>query len=598
MNHLRTWVAGAALATVLSGCDDPPASAPVDAGRADVGTAPNDLGNPVVDVPVVRDVPVATDVPADGGRPVPYAGPDDWCPGRDHCRGTTGDNRLYVGAGRASITPRLVETEFEDRNGDHEWQRSEPFTDVNGNGRFDAIWMAGFGNARVARAVHDELEVRAIAFRYNDTTVVFAVLDVVGYFINEMDAVRADPTLAGLDIDRVIIGATHVHEGADTVGLWGPSVSQTGLNMEYQQLTHQRAAQAIRQAVMALRPARMRVATALPTDAMGDTRSYVNDTRDPVIYDPTLTVVRFTELDQPGNTIATWINWSAHPEYAGSRNDQLSADYVHWLRDVTETGDASRGLAGLGGTTVFVNGALGGQVGPGGTRIPDNDHDGGVISESGLAKAEAVGRNVARLALTAITRDGTDIPASELSLSYRTAPIAAVAENIGYHAYFLTGIFARELLYFDRTQPIEGDNLPWVNSRVTYLQVGPVGTITAPGELHPDLWVGTRDTRWSWGQPALTAMPNSPDLSTAPAPPYLRDLVLMNPGVRYAFVSGLSEDFLGYIVPSYNYVLDPVTPYLNEPPGDHYEETNSIGPGAQRYLYMPMESVVRWRPSP
>jgi hypothetical protein len=134
---------------------------------------------------------------------------------------------------------------------------------------------------------------------------------------------------------------------------------------------------------------------------------------------------------------------------------------------------------------------------------------------------------------------------------------------------------------------------------VTYLQVGPVGTVTAPGELHPDLWVGTRDARWSWGQPTLTPMqPNSPDLSAAPVPPYLRDLVLMNPGVRYAFVSGLTEDFLGYIVPTYNYLLDPVTPYLNEPAGDHYEETNSIGPGAQRYLYAPMESIVRWRPSP
>jgi len=593
MKYPGRWASAVALATALAGCKDDLAPAPVDAGF-DAGVA--DV--PFVDVAADAGSDAGSDagVATDTGRPVPYGGPDDWCPGRDHCRGT-GDNRLLVGAGRASITPTLVESEFDDRNGDHEWQRNEPFTDVNGNGRFDAFWMAGFGNARAARGVHDELEVRAIAFRYNDTTVAFAVLDAVGYFINDMDAARADPALAGLDIDRVIIGSTHVHEGVDTVGLWGPSASQSGLNREYQTLTQQRIAQAVRQAVMALRPARMRVVQAAPTDAMGDTRGYVNDTRDPVIYDPTITVVRFTDAERPDTTLATWINWSSHPEYAGSRNDQLSADYVHWLRDVTERGDASLGLAGLGGTTVFVNGALGGQVGPGGTRVPGAD--GMVVNNAGLAKAEAAGRNIARFALERLARDGVDVSASELSLSYRTAPIAAEVENIGYHAYYLTNVFARELLYFDPSLPFDETNVPWVRSRVTYLQVGPVGTITAPGELHPDLWVGTRDTRWSWGQPPLTPMqPNAPDLSAAPAPPYLRDLVLMNPGVRYALVSGLTEDFLGYIVPTYNFLLDPVTPYLNEPAGDHYEETNSIGPGSQRYLYGPMEAVVRWRPQP
>ena len=51
-------------------------------------------------------------------------------------------------------------------------------------------------------------------------------------------------------------------------------------------------------------------------------------------------------------------------------------------------------------------------------------------------------------------------------------------------------------------------------------------------------------------------------------------------------------------MPRYNFLLDPVTPSLNKPAGDHCEETNSIGPGSQRFLYAPMECIVRWRPSP
>ena len=46
-------------------------------------------------------------------------------------------------------------------------------------------------------------------------------------------------------------------------------------------------------------------------------------------------------------------------------------------------------------------------------------------------------------------------------------------------------------------------------------------------------------------------------------------------------VFGLTLDFLGYIVPRYNFVLDPVAPYLQDAPGDHYEETNSVGPRAE-----------------
>lgn len=57
----------------------------------------------------------------------------------------------------------------------------------------------------------------------------------------------------------------------------------------------------------------------------------------------------------------------------------------------------------------------------------------------------------------------------------------------------------------------------------------------------------------------------------------------MDPGVRYALVSGHTEAFLGYIFPKYNLPLDPVTPCLHEPAADRHEETSSI---------------VRWRPQP
>lgn len=542
---------------------------------------------------------------ADAGmEPVPYRGPEDWCPGRDHCRGS-GDDRLRVGVARENINPVDYENEWDDANRNSLWDwtdlnndglfqtgEGERFTDRNDNGRFDAAWIAGFGIARPARGTNDDLEVRALAFRWNDVTVAFAVIDCVGFFANEMDRIREDPMLQGLDLDKVIVASTHVHEAVDTIGIWGPSLVTSGLNPTYQALVRRKAAMAIRAAVMGAAPVRMRVAQVQTVDRMGSTQDYVNDTRDPVLYDPTVTLVRFVDDATPTRTVATWVNWAAHPEYTGSRNNLLSADYVHTLRDTLENGVPEDSLPGLGGTVVFVNGALGGQVGPGGGVHPVGA-DGMRITEAGLAKAAAVGRNVARLGLQALARDGVDV--TEAAVSYRTAEILARVENQRYAIGYNQRLFDRELLYWDSRRPLGRNNLAWIRSRVTYLQVGPVATITAPGELHPELWVGY-DARWSWGRPVLTEAMNRPDLSMAPQGPYLRDLMLANPGVRWAFVSGLTEDFLGYIMPRLNFVVHPVLPYIVEANGDHYEETNSIGPDAEDHLHRAMMSLARWRP--
>jgi hypothetical protein len=117
--------------------------------------------------------------------------------------------------------------------------------------------------------------------------------------------------------------------------------------------------------------------------------------------------------------------------------------------------------------------------------------------------------------------------------------------------------------------------------------------ITAPGELHPELWVGGYDGKWSFGQMILTEQENKPDLMMAPKAPYLRDLMLQNPGVEYPLVAGLTQDFLGYIVAHFNFVVDPNMPYLAEAAGDHYEETNSIGPLAEEHIQHPMMDLAK-----
>jgi hypothetical protein len=508
---------------------------------------------------------------------------DDFCPGQPHCTGE-GDGLLRVGVARRSIVPELVETAWNDSNGNFRWGSGEAFVDSNLNGVFDAHWLAGFGYGRVATATNDEISVVALSLQWNDVSVAIAYVDVIGLFEDELERIRAEPALQSLGIDHILLGATHTHEAPDTAGLWGPDELTRGVNDEYMALLRTRTADAIVAAVAAAQPARMHVAQVV-TESGGSTLAYVNDVRDPVIYDPTLTIVRFTDDASPTTTLATLVNWASHPEYTGRENNLMTADYVYSLRRTIDEE--------LGGTTLFVQGAIGGQIGPGGPVVP-LDSAGNPVIDDGVAKAEAAGRSVALLALDAI--EGAPEVAGETDLEYRTAEIFVRVENRALQLANTLDILERDLYLYDTALPPSPENVPYVRSRVTFLRFGPVGVITTPGELHPELWVGGYDGSWSWGRPMLTETENAPDLSEAPDAPYLRDVLLGTPGVEYGIVAGLNGDWLGYIIPEFNFVVPEDNPYLSEADGDHYEETYSVGPLGEEQIVDPMFRLLRHQP--
>lgn len=537
--------------------------------------------------------------PDAGGGFDPALRVDDWCPGHPHCTGA-GDGQLLAGAGKADITPDLskYETQWTDANGDtcYSKSRGDTFVDENGNGKFDAIWIAGFCGGRPATGVHDPLEVRALALRWNDVTIVIAYADLIGLFIDEFERIQADPRVAALDVDLFVFGSTHQHEGPDTVGIWGDNPLRSGVDPDYMAFMRERFADAVVAAVGDLRPARMLVAQRLAVDPVTMVAErYIGDAREPMILDPTLTVARFVEAGSL-TTIGTLVNFAGHPEFTGSRNNLLTADFPHWLREVIENGLADEGLAGVGGITVYVQGPLGGQIGPKNT-FPIGP-DGMPITEYGnLLKAEVEGKQLGRMALEMLADSPEEVAAPELS--FRTGELFARIDNVGYQAFGLTGVLDRQLFGYDPNRAVEGDNIPWVRSRESVVRIGPIAFVTAPGELHPELFVGGYDGSWSWGQEMVTNLPNSPNLALAPQPPYLRDLLLdqsLNPGAKYVFCAGAAHDFLGYIVPEFNYVLHPTNPYIEEADGHHYEETNSVGPEVERHLQHPMMELAKWRP--
>ncbi|WP_157069224.1 hypothetical protein [Sandaracinus amylolyticus] len=536
--------------------------------------------------------------PTDAGPPPPDAwmerppAEEQRCPGDEGCTAGS-DGELQAGAAALEITPVGFET-FTDTNGDSKWDpESEPFDDRDGDDVFDAAWIAGFGNARAAQSVMNPQWARALVLRNGDVTIAFVALDVVGWFLDENLLIRDAVDAAGLDVDYVVVSATHVHQARDTIGIWGPTLNDTGISDDYQRYVREQSVAAIEQALAGMQRANVQYADVRLRDR-GDVRRWVGDNRDPNVIDDEIRILRFVahgtaDVATPGSgtTIGTMINFASHPEYQGSRNPRLSSDWPHWMREVieegVEVGPEGTPVAGVGGVTVFVNGALGSQIGPNGLRIERWDGT-ALEGDDGDEHAAVVGTQLGVIALDAIRGEGTTLEESA-DLAFHRLQVYVTVENLRYQIAYGAGVFVRALYNYDETRRIgeRYGNVPDVLTELALIDVGRATMLTAPGELDPAELVGGYEAPCDYTPGGCDALideddENPPDLSMAPSGPFLRDRLLeRRPDAEQVWLLGLTNDFLGYFVPDFDYELGAGVPYVNEAPGDHYEETNSVG---------------------
>ena len=537
----------------------------------------------------------------DAGPPPPFE-PDSYCPGPVGCASGEGST-FEVGASALTITPTIDDTTDVldvDTNGNGEFDPGDgdTFLDRDGRPGFQGMWIAGFGNARAASGIHDDTWARAIALRNADTTIVMVSLDVIGWFKSDMDLIRDE--VSDLDVDHIAISATHTHQGRDTIGIWGITVDMTGRDDTYNAFIRARAAQAIRDAVADLRPANVQYARLDLRDAPGGLTRYVGDNRDPMIVDPEMRIMRFVEAGGD-TTIATLVNYAAHPEYLDDRNTLISSDWVHWLREGIEAGvmgPAGEAVPGVGGIAVLVQGALGGQIGPNHINVETWDGTPLVQNDDVYLYTETVGSELAYFVLEALGPSGGSVTDDGAGLGYRTRTFYVDVQNTGYHIALLTGLFDRTTFNWNPDDLlVPGENEPDVESEVTVIDVGRVQMITAPGELDPSLFLGGYDGAYTpAGVPIISAdNPNPPNLDAAPTSGYLRDRARTD--ADQVWLLGQTNDYLGYFVPEYDFQLHADAPYLGEAPGDHYEETNSVGIDGWPTIRRELEALLDWSPA-
>ena len=450
---------------------------------------------------------------------------------------------LQVGVAMRDITPDLSQYDaWTDADNDNLYnpKKGDSFVDVNGNGKFDGVWLAGFGNNRPAKDVHDHIWTRAIAFRNNGVTVVMVTIDSIGIFQEEFIKVRKslDPSLG---IDHVMFSSLHIHEVPDTMGLWSYPWAFLSKDKGYMELVSRANKEAVEEAVRSLQPAEMFCA-----EMELEPEGFMDDSRLPEVFNKRLCCARFAKPGA-GETIATLVCWSNHPETLGSRNPSLTADFCYYLRRGMESGvGPPNGVDGFGGMCLYFQGTVGGLMTQLHTTVP---HRNGVetFKEATFDKAQALGENVAIECANLLRGDKV--------WENKNSKVAVAAKTIYAPMSGLMG--------FAMTLGFVHPGWYWGTARteVNVIRIGDVEVLTCPGELYPEIAVGGVEA------PAGRDFPIDP-IET----PGLYSLMKG----KMNLIIGLANDEVGYMLPKSQWDMKP--PYAYDRDKPQYGEENSGGP--------------------
>lgn len=409
-----------------------------------------------------------------------------------------GEGDLHVGACSREITP--ISPALAD---DYEAAFGMPGA-VN---HIDPIFLAGFGNNRPATGYHDRLWARGVVIDGRGGRVALVALDVVGYFVNEVETIRGllSPDSA---IDYLVVHSTHQHEGPDTMGLWGPDDFTSGVDFGYIDFVNAAVADCVDEAAARLQPARVKFATAdsaglsLGLDAeddgfgVGDGKVLAGDellapATQGRIVDPRIGVMQFTTRGSPFSVLATVVNFGSHPESLGSSNTLVTADFPHYVRQRLE--------AEFGGLAIWVSGDLGVLQGPLDLDVLD-PQTGLPAPRRTFRFAEVHGTQLAERAIAAVDVRKPGHPAPRISFASQS-PVAIRLDNPFFRLFIALGVInpRRQLFTDGLPDPSVGfpfpppfDGIPQalgadLHTEVGAFRIGEGSFAVVPGELDPQI---------------------------------------------------------------------------------------------------------------
>ena len=414
---------------------------------------------------------------------------------------------LKVGAAAISITPfgqhpdwdgQITSTgvwgeKLNDKNGNGVWDAGEEFEDDEANnaidpsskGKYDGIYLAGFGDKRLAASKHDDLWARAVVLEYGRTRIAVVAIDLIGYYSEGgyygVNHVRKliDPKLG---VQEVLVASTHNHEGPDTIGAWGDGPLKDGKYPKYLKFVDRQIAKSVAVAAGKLQPARFKLGATDPAKSPSiagmQTRT---GGRPPDFFDQELRVMQF--VAQNNKTIATIVNWNTHPESMENKNTALTSDFPHAVREGVEKK--------YGGVALYISGAIGAVEIISDTNAKSSDRfrfdgrDFPLDPKSNrpaftFERTEAIGRDVAKAAIEAVERG---VWSKSTAMEVKKADLNCQMDNQGY-------LFLAKQGVFDTIQvPADGAAAQF-KTWIYAITLGDAQIVTTPGELFPEVFYG------------------------------------------------------------------------------------------------------------
>jgi hypothetical protein len=469
------------------------------------------------------------------------------------------NSELKAGFAIYPVTPEVPDR-WTDINNDAKYnpKDGDTFTDGNGNGVFDPVWIAGFSNSRASNGIHDDLWARTMVIDDGKTRLAIVVLDAIGFMNDDVIDLRSRiPDEAG--VTYTIVTSTHTHEGPDLLGLWGKSHFKSGINNGYMEYVKNQAVKSVTAAVKSMHP----VYLAISEDLTGAI-PLVRDTRKPEVFDSGLRIIRAIDKEN-GNTYGTLIAWADHPETLWSRNLLITSDFPHFVREGVEKG-IYRGDSlvkhGIGGVAVYINGAIGGLMTTHPSLAVKDPVSGQEFNEPSFEKAAALGKKLALLALNSMEKAVEMVDSSSISIIVRTLSIPI--KNTMFQLGTTFGILDRGTTGWMK-----------MRSELSVFKIGPLSFVTFPGEVYPEIINGGVEA------------PEGRDFNSEPVEvPSVREMM---PG-KYKFIFCLANDEIGYIVPKSQW--DAKAPYTYDSDDSPYGEENSPGPETAPLIHKNLKEML------
>ncbi len=421
------------------------------------------------------------------------------------------------------------------------------------------VWLAGFGHNRKATGVNDPIMARAVVLAGGKEKIALVSVDLVGLFHPNVE--RARKRLSGFRY--VLVSSTHNHEGPDTLGLWGPSPLQPGVDRAYMTRLEAGIAEAVVKADRARKAVRAHIGSIKAPELLHDGRL-------PLVKHDDLVVLRFTDV-KSGKPAGLVVQWNCHPETLGSKNTLLSADYVGYT-----VGHLKKKQ---GCPVVYLTGTVGGLMTS--LHVPIKSARGEDLKDGTFEKTRRYGELLGEAAQKAL---GKTRALRLTPFTVRSRRLFLPMDNKMYLAGKQLGVLDRDAYLWagaatraEAVKEVDPEKRHAVRTEIAYLRLGELDVACIPGEIYPELVL---DKVVNPAEPGA-------DFPDAPVEPAIYKQ-LKGP---HRMLIGLANDELGYIIPKRQWDAKP--PFCYKRKTAQYGEINSLGPETAPLLCRAFQELAK-----